>query len=77
MKKMLQLVKQKVENNNIDMTLKFTLSALWNLTGTVKPQRGYSHFSSYVGSGPTSIVNQKKISGISSTPILGGIFLGC
>ena len=36
MKKMLQLVKQKVENNNIDMTLKFTLSALWNLTGTVK-----------------------------------------
>lgn len=32
MKKMLQLVKQKVDNNVIDMTLKFTLSALWNLT---------------------------------------------
>ena len=33
MKKMLQLVKQKVDNNTIDITLKFTLSALWNLTG--------------------------------------------
>ena len=33
MKKMLELVKQKVENKVIDITLKFTLSALWNLTG--------------------------------------------
>lgn len=33
MVKMLQLVKQKVENHAIDITLKFTLSALWNLTG--------------------------------------------
>lgn len=35
MKKMLELVKQKVENKVIDITLKFTLSALWNLTGIV------------------------------------------
>lgn len=33
MRKMLQLVKSKVESNAIDITLKFTLSALWNLTG--------------------------------------------
>lgn len=32
MKKMLQLVRQKIENNVVDITLKFTLSALWNLT---------------------------------------------
>lgn len=32
MRKMLQLVKSKVESNAIDITLKFTLSALWNLT---------------------------------------------
>lgn len=32
MKKMLQLVRQKIENNTVDITLKFTLSALWNLT---------------------------------------------
>ncbi|KAH3898226.1 protein zyg-11 homolog B-like [Dreissena polymorpha] len=32
MKKMLQLVRQKIENNHVDITLKFTLSALWNLT---------------------------------------------
>ena len=34
MRKMLQLVKSKVESNAIDITLKFTLSALWNLTGS-------------------------------------------
>ena len=33
MRKMLQLVRQKIENNAVDITLKFTLSALWNLTG--------------------------------------------
>ena len=33
-----------------------------------KPQGGYSHLSSYVGSGPASTVHPQKISGISSTP---------
>lgn len=37
MKKMLELVKQKVENKVIDITLKFTLSALWNLTDESPP----------------------------------------
>ncbi|KAK3092105.1 hypothetical protein FSP39_025250 [Pinctada imbricata] len=32
MRKMLQLVKTKVDAKSIDITLKFTLSALWNLT---------------------------------------------
>ena len=43
MKKMLQLVKQKVDNNTIDITLKFTLSALWNLTGETRSP-GYKTF---------------------------------
>ena len=33
MKKLLQLVKGRMETRTIDITLKFTLSALWNLTG--------------------------------------------
>ncbi len=32
MKKLLELVLQRVDNQQIDITLKFTLSALWNLT---------------------------------------------
>lgn len=35
MQKMLELVHQKMEHMAIDITLKFTLSALWNLTGEV------------------------------------------
>ncbi|XP_055956533.1 protein zyg-11 homolog B isoform X1 [Patella vulgata] len=37
MKKLLGLVKQKVDNQLIDITLKFTLSALWNLTDESPP----------------------------------------
>lgn len=33
MKKLLYLLKQRVNERNCDMTMKFTLSALWNLTG--------------------------------------------
>jgi Zyg-11 family protein len=33
MKKLLRLVKGKKEAKNVDITMKFTLSALWNLTG--------------------------------------------
>ncbi|ESP03618.1 hypothetical protein LOTGIDRAFT_137121 [Lottia gigantea] len=37
MKKLLGLVKQKVESQSIDITLKFTLSCLWNLTDESPP----------------------------------------
>lgn len=33
MKKLLNIVEDKIHAGSIDMTLKFTLSALWNLTG--------------------------------------------
>lgn len=33
MRKLLCMVKAKMETNQVDITLKFTLSALWNLTG--------------------------------------------
>ena len=33
MKKLLAIVRSKTETNHVDITLKFTLSALWNLTG--------------------------------------------
>jgi len=33
MKKLLSLVRSKVETKQVDITMKFTLSALWNLTG--------------------------------------------
>ena len=33
MKKLLSLVTQRMEERSVDITLKFTLSALWNLTG--------------------------------------------
>ena len=32
MKKLLQMVQKRMEDMPIDITLKFTLSALWNLT---------------------------------------------
>ena len=32
MEKLLQIVKQKLQAGEVDVTLKFTLSALWNLT---------------------------------------------
>ncbi|KAK3611985.1 hypothetical protein CHS0354_011644 [Potamilus streckersoni] len=37
MKKLLQLVRQKMDTQQIDITLKFTLSALWNLTDESPP----------------------------------------
>lgn len=33
MRKLLGMVRAKMESNQVDITLKFTLSALWNLTG--------------------------------------------
>jgi Zyg-11 family protein len=33
MRKLLAMVRTKMESNQVDITLKFTLSALWNLTG--------------------------------------------
>ena len=33
MRKLLSIVKQKTEVQAVDITMKFTLSALWNLTG--------------------------------------------
>lgn len=33
MRKLLKMVRTKMESNQVDITLKFTLSALWNLTG--------------------------------------------
>ena len=35
MRKLLAMVRTKMESNQVDITLKFTLSALWNLTGKV------------------------------------------
>jgi Zyg-11 family protein len=32
MKKLLELVKKRIDTKQVDITLKFTLSALWNLT---------------------------------------------
>jgi hypothetical protein len=42
MRKLLQLVKGRMESRIIDITLKFTLSALWNLTGLLA-ERIVSH----------------------------------
>lgn len=36
MKKLLSMIKDKVNERNCDITMKFTLSALWNLTGLLK-----------------------------------------
>lgn len=52
MKKLLSLVKQRMESVQIDITLKFTLSALWNLTGQshdcmLLNQHKGSHFLTY------------------------------
>lgn len=33
MRKLLSLVRGKMETKSVDITMKFTLSALWNLTG--------------------------------------------
>lgn len=33
MRKLLSLVRVKMETKSVDITMKFTLSALWNLTG--------------------------------------------
>lgn len=33
MRKLLAMVRAKMETQSVDITLKFTLSALWNLTG--------------------------------------------
>ncbi len=33
MKKLLNIVKNKMDEKAVDVTMKFTLSALWNLTG--------------------------------------------
>jgi len=33
MRKLLSIVKTKTETNVVDITMRFTLSALWNLTG--------------------------------------------
>jgi len=33
MRKLLSIVKSKVQTSCVDVTIKFTLSALWNLTG--------------------------------------------
>ena len=46
MRKLLAMVRAKMESNMVDITLKFTLSALWNLTGMVPsfaffPQNSY------------------------------------
>lgn len=35
MRKLLQLVRSKMGSDNVDITMKFTLSALWNLTGQI------------------------------------------
>jgi len=35
MKKLLNIVKEKTENESSDITMRFTLSALWNLTGNI------------------------------------------
>ena len=35
MRKLLSIVKTKMEGTSLDITLKFTLSALWNLTGII------------------------------------------
>lgn len=35
MRKLLEIVRNKVETQCVDITIKFTLSALWNLTGNV------------------------------------------
>ena len=35
MKKFLTLVQKKMDEGVVDITLKFTLSALWNLTGNI------------------------------------------
>jgi Zyg-11 family protein len=33
MRKLLSLVRSKMQTKSVDITIKFTLSALWNLTG--------------------------------------------
>ena len=35
MKKLLDIVKSKMNMQAVDITMKFTLSALWNLTGSI------------------------------------------
>lgn len=37
MRKLLKLVRNKMDSDNVDITMKFTLSALWNLTGQTMP----------------------------------------
>lgn len=43
MRKLLCMVKAKMESSQVDITLKFTLSALWNLTGKLHIRTGPSY----------------------------------
>jgi Zyg-11 family protein len=43
MRKLLAMVRAKMESNQVDITLKFTLSALWNLTGTLLSRLHFSN----------------------------------
>ena len=71
MQKLLKLVRKRAEEVNIDVTLKFTLSALWNLTdespGTCKvflDEGGLQLYLKVLDSFPEEIPVETKVLGL-------------